>query len=70
MEQPTGKELLISFILVKEKIGDLLDGYGDSYHLEGSGGVLSRREAAHLILTLVSRVGVCWNRAAKKLPRG
>jgi len=30
--------------------------------------VLSRVEAAHLIVSLVSSYGVCWNRVAEKLP--
>jgi hypothetical protein len=59
-----------------------LHGYRHSYQfgVVGNGGIgeigegemgdwaLSRREAAHLILTLVSRLGVCWNRAPEKLP--
>jgi len=59
----------------------MLDGYGDSYHLEGSSGVvvegsadekgrrvLERVEAAHLIVGLLSTVGVCWMRDPERLP--
>ena len=62
---------------------ELLHDYRHSYPVEVSGGsgvgrlrreddgaerMLSRREGFRLIVAIVSRCGVCWNRAPERLP--
>ena len=41
------------------------EGIGD--RVEGAYGVLGRREAVHLIVALVSKLEMCWDRTSGKL---
>jgi hypothetical protein len=46
-----------------------VDRYRDIYHpIEGWDGQIKRAEAAHLILDIMKRLDILWNRKIKPLP--